>query len=141
MFASKSQREIEIQGESVTIQKLSGSTLEKAREARKMAEIAEFRAMGGEMARAMFQSPEARALQAAKGPKVEPTTEEKRKARYASHDRTLVLTAGIKRMGADTLRADQIADLEEEPAQALHEAILDYSLPALDPAEAEAPKG
>jgi len=71
-------------------------------------------------------------------PKVEPTMDEQRKARYTTYDRQLVIQAGVVSWTYPERLSDGLEDLDEETAQKLHEAILDLSLPPIDPVERDA---
>ncbi len=154
MFSSRVQRDITVkvpQAEvaeflgtdeiAVTIRKLSGASLEKARIQATIVQAAPMRALGGPLIKEL-QAGGAALDEAAKKLAERKTTVEGRKAaRYAAHDRESVLVAGILRWSCeDKVKLDtgSIADLDEDVAQQIHEAILDLSLPPLDPIEIEA---
>lgn len=147
MFASRITKDIDIQdGDSVVVvhvQKLSGRALQNARDARSTAQLAALRGASKDML-AMIRSPEldAAAEAVAAKRKAEAADPKLRtKARYGEYDRWTVLTAGIVRWSADVPLPAGVDDLDEPAAQTLHEAILDLSLPPLDPAVIEAELG
>jgi hypothetical protein len=138
MFASKVQKEVSIgagdDAVTVTIRKLSGRSLEKASEARQIAVSQGMRSMGGDILRTL------RDLETTKAEPEKPDYAAATKARYSTYDRMAVLLAGIVRWTAEeppTLKFME-DELDEESCQKLHEAILDLSLPPLDPAEFKA---
>jgi hypothetical protein len=151
MFATK-RKDVQIDGGedlglvTVTLRKLSGSSLEKAAMQRGIAQAAYFRSLGAPFMVDM-QSP---ALQAAREILAEEKANEKkdpaalRRARYSNYDRESVLIAGIERWTCEDkfkLSPKSIALLEDAEAQKLHEEILDFSLPPIDEDEAaEVPK-
>jgi len=150
MFASRVTKEVEVEDDGkpvvVTIQKLSARSLEKAREAKSAAQLAAMRAGGKEMWSGL-RSAEVDAVAekiAEKRAKQATDLKAQRQARYDAHDRDHILRAGIVRWTAERRlkdpddEQDAIGDLDEQTAQKLHEAILDLSLPPLDPVEAEA---
>ncbi len=150
MFASRITQNVQCDdGEhvvTVTVQKLSGRSLEKARDARSAAQIASLRSASKDLLQVMRSDQiEAAAQQLAEKRKKEAADPKLRaKARYDAHDREHVLNAGIVRWSCEAdkpLSSETIADLDEESAQKLHEAILDLSLPPLDPVDAEAIEG
>lgn len=131
MFASKVTSQVVFDDGVVNIRKLSARSLEKASEARQISVSQLSRSMGPELMRAFATPTEDRT-------KVEPSLEERTRARYATYDRQSVLQAGVVSWTYDTKVAEGLDDLDEESAQKLHEAILDLSLPPLDPVEREA---
>jgi xanthine dehydrogenase iron-sulfur cluster and FAD-binding subunit A len=145
MFASRIQDNVEVKGGTiVTVRKLSGRSLEKAREAKSSSQLASLSNASGELIRAMRSDAiERAAAQLAAKREAEANDPKARaKARYDAHDREVVLNAGIVRWSCEEkVNPDNIADLDEDVAQQLHEAILDLSLPSLDPVEAEAVEG
>jgi hypothetical protein len=137
MFASSVKSTVEIGEVSVIIRKLSARSLEKAADARQGAAVASAKQFGAEMLKALqdVKTPDAGAIVPAAQ-----SLEAQRKGRYNLYDRASVLTAGVVSWtGPDTLPelAAGIQDLDEGTAQQLHEAILDLSLPPIDPAVAE----
>lgn len=140
MFASKVTSQVVFPDGVVNIRKLSAMSLEKAQAARQITVSQLSRSMGPELIRA-FNSPEVE--EAAKN-RPKPTPEEKHKARYAGYDRQLVLQAGVvswtyqKDDGTPLKVSEGLADVDEESAEKLHEAILDLSLPPITEAEQEA---
>jgi hypothetical protein len=145
MFAKRITKDVEVnEGDkvvSVTIQKLSGRALRHAQEQQTISELTSMRAASRDMW-AGLRSAEAEELaQRVADKKKKETADPKAraKARYAAHDRTHVLNAGIVRWNASVpLTPESIDELDEETCEKLHEAILDLSLPPLDPVEAEA---
>jgi len=146
MFASRITKNVDVQdGDGVvivTVQKLSGRSLQKAREQRSAAQLASLRGASKDML-AMFRSPELDVLAA----QVKRQTEDaqaRAQARYNEFDREAVLNAGIVRWSCEDrikLSPEAVADLDEDTAQKLHAEILDLSLPPLDPAVLEAELG
>jgi hypothetical protein len=150
MFASRITKDVQCDdGDNaviVTIQKLSGRSLEKARDARSAAQIASLRTASKDLLQVMRSDQlEVAAEQlAARRAKEMTDAKAKAKARYDSFDREHVLNAGVVRWSCESIKKlspESIGDLDEESAQKLHEAILDLSLPPLDPVLAEAEEG
>lgn len=152
MFASRVQRDITVKvGDpedaaylgadeiAVTIRKLSGASLDKARIQAAITQAAPLRALGADLLKGIQSSAvdeAAKALAAKKS-----TLEGRKTARYAAYDRETVLVQGVVRWSCEDkakLNPQNLADLDEDAAQKIHEAVLDLSLPPLDPAEAEA---
>jgi hypothetical protein len=135
MFASQVTREVQIEDVTVTIKKLSGRALEKASEARQLAVAENMRRMGGDVLKSLRDIKTADVVG-------EPDYAAATKARYGQYDRTAVLVAGILRWSAQVPPSTAaIEDLDEDTAEQLHKAILDLSLPPLDPKEFEAQQG
>jgi hypothetical protein len=163
MFSSRTQSDVKVQvgpGETefevVTIRKLSGVSLDKAQEAKRIDAIQTVKAYGAELlglARGRAEELKERiAERKAQQPapvvipeaviEPEPETEEakakrlkeRQEARYEQYDRQLVLQAGIVRWTVKdaSVNPDNIADLDADIANQLHRAILDLSLPAVD---------
>ena len=147
MFAREVVKDVEVGKEIVTIRKLSGKTLQKARDAKRGEQVQNMREMGAEMIKAFREErekivaatstntvPEALPI-----PAKEPTTEEKIKARkdsFSEYDRDQVLVAGIaKWTAAVPVNTDNIAELDEESADLLHEEILDLSVAPVNTTE------
>ncbi len=127
----------------VTIRKLSGSSLEKAAVNRGIVQAAYFRALGAPFLRDLSSPQAEEAKKILADEKKDPAA--LRKARYAQYDRDSVLIAGIERWSCEDKfpkSPESIAKLDEDAAQDLHEAILDYSLPPITLEEVqEIPKG
>jgi len=145
MFASRVTKEVEVDdGESlvkVTIQKLSARALDKAREAKSIAQLTAMRPASKDMWQGMRSAEMDRLADELKEKRANEAADPKARARarYDLHDREHVLQAGIVRWTSVTLLSEKaLDDLDEATAQKLHEAILDLSLPPLDPVEAEA---
>ena len=145
MFASRVTKDVDVEdGESVTkvtIQKLSARSLEKAREVKSAAQLTAMRPASKDMWEGL-RSAEVEKLAgelAEKRSKEAADPKARAKVRYDAHDQAHILRAGIVRW-TSTVPLDEKAleDLDEATAEKLHEAILDLSLPALDPVEAEA---
>lgn len=134
MFASKVTSQVVFPDGAVNIRKLSARSLEKASEARQISVSQLSRSMGPELMKAFATDDSDKPSK----PKVEPTLDQQRKARYAVYDRQLVLQAGVVSWTYETKLSEGLEDLDEEAATTLHEAILDLSLPPIDPMEREA---
>ena len=111
---------------SVTVRKLSHNSLEKAGQARQISAGQSSRALGPELLEALRKDYVA--------PKPEVDLVAAAKARYSSYDRGAVLNAGIVSWTfLEKVGPAMIEDIDEESAEKLHQAILDLSLPPLDP--------
>lgn len=143
MFAKQVTKDVEVGSEIVTIRKLSGVSLQKAREAKRVEQVQNMREIGAEMIRAFREEREKAAAatrpDALPIPAKEPTIEELQKARkesFTEYDRNTVLVAGIARWTAKVpVNPENIADLDEETAQLLHNEILDLSVAPVNTAE------
>jgi hypothetical protein len=129
MFASQTTETIQIGDVAVTIRKLSWKTLRHAAQAQLDQQLGFALKAGADVLRAIETA-------GAKAPESTVSMEQTRLARYASHDRAIVLQAGVKSWTATQPLPKGLDDLEEEAADTLHRAILDLSLP--DPAQEEA---
>lgn len=140
MFAKQIQREVTVGEETIKIRKLSGKSLQKAREAARSSQVANVREIGPEMIKA-FRTEKAEAQAKAGEPVVEIITEltkeeleKARKASFAEFDRDTVLVAGIvswtakEKNKAIPVNVDNIGELDEETSELLHNEILDLSL-------------
>jgi hypothetical protein len=148
MFAKQIQKEVTVGEEIVKIRKLSGKSLQKAREAQRSSQVQNVREIGPEMIKA-FRAEKAEAEAKAAEPVVEtitePTKEElaaARKASFAEFDRETVLVGGIvswtakdEKNKAIPVNADNIGELDEETSELLHNEILDLSLPPVNAEE------
>lgn len=131
----------------VTIQKLSGSSLEKTRIQRTIVQAAPLRAYGAELLKGLQSKELDEAAAALAAKKTDPA--DLRKLRYDAHDRESTLMAGIIRwsceekfpLGSGADKAKSISDLEEAVAQQLHEEIVDLSAGPITAAEAQAKEG
>jgi hypothetical protein len=142
MFAKQITKDVQVGEETVTIRKLSGKSLQKARESKRSETVQNMRDLGAEMIRAFREEREklkevkAEALPI---PAKEPTKEELEKARKESfneYDRDTVLVQGIARWTAKVpVNPENIADLDEETAVLLHNEILDLSVAPVNTAE------
>lgn len=133
MFASVVTESIEIGDVTVTIQKLNWKKLREAAQVR------------SEEARATMKAlPQAMLDQMARGSDGEKKAPEvpidvQRTARYTMYDRDKVLRAGVKAWTAqDRKLPGALDELDEEVAEQLLRAILDLSLPPLEPGVEEA---
>jgi len=137
IFASHTQQTIALPMDpphTVTIRKLSGRSLEQAREAQQLAAVAHLQAMGG----AAFQ----RDLNALGSPAAVAALVAKAQANpLQTYDRYTVLAKGIVAWSYDTQsltpvdgRIPAIDDLDGETAGFLARAILDLTLPGSDEA-------
>lgn len=127
---------VTIKGEEYGIRKLSWRTLRRAREARQMDHAQVMRAYGGDVLKGLRGDTLAAAEKQLRDEKEDP--EAKRQARYDAHDMGVVLGIGVASVPRAGELAKNIEELDEEEADTLHKAILDLSLPALDPVKAAA---
>lgn len=134
MFASQVKSTVDVDGVSVTIRKLSARSLEAAAEARTAANLAQVKAMGGDILKALRDAEDPRSS-------ASPDLETRRLARYRVYDRAAVLRAGIAGWSAPEKVETAVDDLDEAAAELLHRAILDLSLPPIDPHEQQAAEG
>ena len=138
MFAKQIQKEVVVGEEIVVIRKLSGRSLQKARDEQRSAQVQNVREIGPEMIKAFrAEKAEEKTDPAPFEIVVQPTTEELEKARKASfseYDRVVVLNSGIvswtaKDQGkAVPVNAETIDELDEVISNLLHEEILDISV-------------
>ena len=135
-FASRHTQDVTApSGTTYKIQKLSHVSLEAAAKERQGVVISNMRAMGGEIAKTFG---ELRAQVKDELEKVK-TEAELWQERLTNYDRLTVLLAGVvgwdvkgDEGGAVKLSRDRIADLVEEDAQVVFEAIVRYSTPPID---------
>lgn len=139
MFASKITGQVVITSHgreiTVAIRALAGKALRKASEARELAAARAAGSIGVDALQAL------RAANKASGTAAAPLTAEQR---YALYDVDTVLAAGVtgwsavddedKAIGVCT---ETLADLEADAETQLHRAILDLSLPPIDPKAVE----
>ena len=135
LFASKITSQVVFPDGAVNIRKLSALSLEKSSAARQISVSQLSRSMGPELMKAFAGGDDDDDKK--KKPKVEPTLDEQKKARYTTYDRQLVIQQGVVSWTYAERLSDGLEDLDEETAQMLHEAILDLSLPPIDPIERE----
>jgi len=129
MFASRTKKTIEIEDIVVVVRKLSANSLRKASEARQGVVTSRIRGMGAEVLKMFREMPASELAQAR-------VIQDNRQARFSTYDRDSILLSGIDSWSAEEkLGPESIADLDEAAAQLLYEAILDLSLPPLDPVE------
>lgn len=134
MFASRVTSTVLVEDQdgsvSVVVRKLSAITLERAAETRAAAVATASSKWGAEMIRSFRDTGDDK-----KSAEPKPRDlEAERKARYTSYDRQTVLGKGVVSWTAkERVCPDTIEDLDEQTSQQLHEAILDLSLPSLDP--------
>jgi hypothetical protein len=119
----------------VTIQKLSWKTLEKASDIQTERGLAHTVKLGANMAQVIQDRLDA---QAKTDLTPEEQLEQKRQARYRNYDRDHIVRAGVKSWTAPPKLPAALETLDEETADILYRAIIDLSLPPLDPAVAEA---
>ena len=126
MFASRITATVSLADDhSVTIRKLSATTLDKARDARSADQAKTLRNYGGDILKAI-RSEEVNTAAAAK-PEVKVDA---KVAHYATFDRELVLNAGIVSWTVpEKVNPDNVSDLDEPSAKAIFEAIIDLSSP------------
>jgi hypothetical protein len=132
MFASSVIDTVAIGDVIVTIRKLSWKSLEKASDVKTDRDLAATSKMGQIAAQSIREVQQARAAAT-----VELSPEEQvkrqREARYRNYDRDLIIRAGVKSWTAEPKLPAALEDLDEETAEVLYRAIVDLSLPALDP--------
>ena len=124
-----------------TIRKLSGKSLDKASEARQIAQIVTARAAGADLVK-LFRELDNEKLEA---PPKDPAA--RARARYATFDRAATLTSGIEALSKHPTKADgktsmslpdSIEDLDQPSAELLFHKIVDLSLGPLDEVEVQA---
>ena len=143
MFASRVTKDVQVEDAVVTIQKLSGRSLDRAKDARSAAQLGSLRAASRDLLQVMKSDQVEAAAEklAAQRAKEQADPKAKAQARFEAYDREHVLLAGIVRWSCEAavhLSPESIGDLDEQAAQQLHEEILTLSLPPVDPVEAEA---
>jgi hypothetical protein len=142
VYASQNKKTVEVQGHHFQIRMLSGSSLRKCSDAIESDRRRGLGEMGADIFRAIKAEREAQAgatpVGAAPVPKAAKTLDERRKDRYDEYDRDAVLVAGVVDCDGVNLRPDQVLDIVAAIQDTLHEAIIDFSLPPLDPDEAAA---
>ena len=136
MFASQVRSTVDLEDSvQVVIRKLSAKTLDKAREAKQMAFAASARAYGADMMK-VLRDASAQDIEAAEKRRAEALAKENASgdSRFAGYDRDVVLTAGIVSWNVEPkVSPDSVADLDEPTAGKLFKAILELSLPPVDP--------
>jgi hypothetical protein len=115
----------------VTIQKLSGRSLEKARVQQTIEQAGPvLRSFGGDVVKSIRSET---LDEAAKQLKLQTqSVEARKKAYYASFDRESVLIAAVRRWSCEDrkkLCPESLADLDEKSAQQLHVEIIELSAP------------
>jgi hypothetical protein len=143
MFASRVTKDVQVESVVVTIQKLSGRSLDKAKDARSAAQLGSLRAASKDLLQVMKSDQVEAAAEKLAAQRAKEVTDLKAKARarFDAYDREHVLVAGIVRWSCEAetrLSPEAVGDLDEETAQLLHEEILTLSLPPVDPVEAAA---
>lgn len=117
-------------GDWVEIRKLSGRQLERARRTKERDAAEAARAFGGDVFASLRQLRQSGELADALAAESDPLD---------TYDRWDVLIAGVTGWSADRkVTPDAINELDDDTATAVARAILALSLPARDPAEAEA---
>lgn len=133
MYASKSRKDLTFGEDLVKIQKLSGTQIDKAHEVKSRANVADLRAMGGELLVALRSAPDevekARANVAARKADV-------RQTRLDALDRATALGFGIVEINGAVPSPAEVQDIEEEIAKGIYEGIVDFTYGS----EAEAAK-
>jgi len=130
MFASAVRSQVTIGDVAVTIQKLSWKSLEHAADIQTERALGALAKIGGAAA--------SQQLQNRAETKASLTIEQQREARYRSYDRNAVLKAGVKSWTSAAKLPAALDDLDDDTAELLHRAILDLSLPSLEPGAEEA---
>jgi hypothetical protein len=139
-FASSVKKQVILGDETFNIRMLSWHSLEKASQARQLAQIADLRALGGDLMKALRSDGIAdAAAEAAKSLAAKRATPEgRKKERYEKYDREEVLVASVETWTLPKpVSRESIKDLDPETAAALHREILDLSLPPMDADDAE----
>lgn len=112
------------------IRKLSWRSLQRAAEAKQIAQAKHMKSLGGEIFREIGAATAASEARAEKLKTIEGRAEE----RYASYDMEEILTAGIERVNGQPSSRQYVTDeLDEPTAKALHRRIVDLSCGPLDP--------
>lgn len=135
MFASRSTRDVAIGVETVTVRKLSGPQARRARDVRNAEQVKALRDMGGDVLKALKSGELDKIAVDVKADPVARSAAE-RKARYDAFDRATVLTCGVVRWTCGDVTPKAIDDLEDWAAQAIHEAIVDFTFPTVEEAKA-----
>lgn len=131
MFADEVRFTVEISVGTVTCRKLSHRALRRASDAHTAEQMRNVREMGGDVFKALQQAEETKTAD-------DPAL--RRRRRFAGYDRDTVLASGALSWTSPRKLADGLPELDEPDAAALFEAIMDKSLPPVDP-EAEEGKG
>jgi len=144
MFAKQIQKEVVVGPEIVVVRKLSGRSLQKARDNARSAQVQNVREIGPEMIRAFREEKAEAAAEQILEPIVEPTKEELLKARRASflaYDQFTVLVAGVVSWTAKDkgkpvpVNVESLGELDEETSILLFEEILDLSVAPINAEE------
>jgi hypothetical protein len=134
MFVDQVKSTVQVGDVVVTIRKLSARSLDSARQAKSMESMAQIRALGGDIFKAMREAENHRERIAA-----DPNAQAE--ARYSSYDREAVIRSGVESW-TDPRTVDKgLETMDEETAELLSRAILDLSLPPIDKAAQEAAEG
>jgi hypothetical protein len=128
MLASNTKKPIKVGEETVTVRKLSYTALKRAADLRETARARVLRDFGGDVLKAFRAQTQGTSAQA--GPV---DVEKLKKTRYDGFDRESVLVGGIVSWTLNVpANPENIADLEDDAARVIFEAILDLSLPPVD---------
>jgi hypothetical protein len=139
-IASLVKDQLVLEGNVYDLRKLSWRSLQKAAEAKQIAQAVHMRSLGGEIFREIAgdRGKEATQNLAEK----QKTPEGRAQERYATYDQEEILVAGLERVnGTLASRAFVNEELDSKTAEALHRRIIDLSLGPLDTAGAEEVQG
>lgn len=139
MFASLVTSQVVFEDGAVNIRKLSARSLEKAQEARQIKAASLSKGLGAELIKAFSDGTADKVAESVASKPVD--LEAMRKARYTGYDPEQVITAGVVSWTYSLKLSEGIPDLDEEASKKIFEAILDLSLPPIDPEEAKAASG
>lgn len=139
-IASLVKGRVELDGNVYEYRKLSWRSLQKAIDAKQIAQAIHMRSLGGEIFREIAGD---KGTEAAKKREEKLKTPEGRaEERYASYETEEVLVAGLERVnGKPASRAWINDELDKKAAEAVYRRILDLSLGPLDPAQEEEVQG
>ncbi len=142
MFASKTQKVLQfVEGDSITIRKLSGYQLDLVRDEAAARNVGHLRRLGGELLTAMNSDEMNAAATQLKEKRAEKKATDP-KAKYEDYDRMTALKQGIVSWSPSTDVSDEgLRDLDEETAQTTFEEIIDLTLPSKAEAEVIEEKG
>jgi hypothetical protein len=132
MGASNTTGTIEIDGKTVTYHKLNWKKLREASDAQTLAYYAQV----SKAPKALLDA-QATTTAQAKG-SATGVADTPKEHNYAGYDRDVVFRAGVKSVPGVEKVNTWLDDLDEVDAKRLHKAILDLSLPPLDPAVEDA---
>ncbi len=141
IFVDNEKKQLQFGDLVVVIRKLSGSSLRKAQQARQAADMANFRAMGGELFRVM-REPAPKPLAIEPGSETAEQARARRllqakKDRYNTYDRDDMLVRGIESWSDTRDIATGVLKIADGFQQQIYEEIVDLALGPVDEAELE----